>query len=231
MSEPFVYILGNRGNMGRRYASILTHLGVDHGGSDRNDEFHGFEDPRITHVIVATPTDDHLHHLRTILRHLKDYDRQVLCLVEKPIHKVAAHPSIKAFVPCGALFDDFDAQGSRLFMVNNYAYYPFEQAQCKHGRTFYDFYHSGPDGLAWDCIQIIALANYSISLSNESPIWAVMINGERLDKNLMDFTFVDMIEDFIFHYKGKLWGREAVFHAYQATLRYLNLINEKQKTL
>ncbi len=60
--------------------------------------------------------------------------------------------------------------------------------------TEYNYFRSGKDGLVWDCLQIIALANDEISLRNDSPIWRCKINGTTLDLSDMDYAYHSFIK-------------------------------------
>jgi hypothetical protein len=77
-----------------------------------------------------------------------------------------------------------------LQMVNQYRYIPHLGANAL---TYYDYYHSGTDGLAWDCISLIALARGSIMLHNRSPVWECIINGQHLSLRAVQEAYVEML--------------------------------------
>jgi len=90
-----------------------------------------------------------------------------------------------------------------IHMVNNYDY-AFKRA-CRDqsnfvnatGLTTYEYYQTGRDGLLFDCIQLIKMAKADIELKGYGWKWQCQINGWRIDRNLIDDSYYDMIEDFI----------------------------------
>ena len=167
-----VTIIGYRGNMGRRYGSILDYLGInwegiEFGDLDRypSDDTDGF--------IIATPTNSHLVHL---LRYSM-YNKPIL--VEKPVVKNRK---------------DLDAvMGMRVpvTMVNQYAFFP--EVSEGSGETRVNYYNTGNDGILWDCINLIGLAKEDVYLSNSSPIWQIKVNGNNLSRGMVDLSYVQML--------------------------------------
>jgi len=198
-----VCIVGHKGNMGRRYASILNYLGEDWVGIDE-----GYEIPFMQNYIIATPTKTHID----IILDIKIVNPDATILCEKPITT-----DIKQFrrVP--------EEYWNDIFMVNQYAYISdFVNKSWAPASTFYDFYHSGNDGLAWDCIQLIHLAieKHKIILRNTSPIWKAEINGRPIGKEEIDFSYIDMIKDFLGDRK-KCWGLHKAYQAHEDVMDYL----------
>jgi hypothetical protein len=109
----------------------------------------------------------------------------------------------------------------KIFMVNQYAYYS-HQIYEGVGKTSYDYYNSGGDGIFWDCIQLIYLAKETICLSNNTPIWFAQINGVELDRETIDLCYVKMIHDFYEDGKiyGQRWGRSEIIEAHNKVLEY-----------
>lgn len=173
-----VLIVGALGNMGQRYSSILRYLEIPFWGYDPTPGSDFVSRlAETSHVIIASPTNTHLD-IINMIKVLKP-DMHILC--EKPISK------------------DLDAIQTanmvNVFMVNNYQY----TSQAKSGspgHVLYDYYNSGGDGLGWDCIQLFKFGD-DITLSNDSPIWDVEINGEKLSKDQIDQSYIDMIKDFL----------------------------------
>jgi hypothetical protein len=62
----------------------------------------------------------------------------------------------------------------------------------------YDYFRSGPDGLVWDCLQIIGLSRGPIELSDISPIWSCDINGQKLNLSDMDRAYVRFMSKWIY---------------------------------
>ena len=202
-----VCVVGGKGNMGRRYLAILDHLGVESVSVDRGDRI----PEKITHYIVATPTSLHGHTLGRIPR---NEDNPVPILCEKPImvtNNMAALHGIEFL----------RKNGRKIYMVNQYAYY-FDKMPQKSGITCYDYYNSGGDGVAWDCIQIIHLARGEITtLANKSPVWRCVINGIELRRDMIDLCYIKMIRDFIsdgLEY-GRLWGWDDIKASHEKVIR------------
>jgi hypothetical protein len=162
----------------------VPHVGVDIGQ---------FIPPPASHYLVATPTDTHLAVIKNIAM------KNARILVEKPICRLDKATNMQT------LRDACDAHRDRIFMVNQYAYCPDPGGL---GETSYDYYNSGDDGLAWDCIQLIHLSRSKISLKTNSPVWKCSINGHRLTHEVVDQAYVEMVKDFISNgdEHGKLWG-------------------------
>lgn len=173
-----VFIYGMNGNMGRRYAAILEHLGHEWTGEDLGVSRGAVDDTDA--IIIATPTDTHAE----VLRPLLGLGKPILC--EKPVCKDMNE--LKQLMAMCVM------AGTRLQMVSQYDYLVNPTA-C--GKSFYHYFKSGPDGLAWDCLQIIANAKERPGLSNGSPVWSCQINGKRLSLSDMDFAYVSMIRDWL----------------------------------
>ena len=173
-----VAVYGFIGGMGRRYTTILQHLGHDWSGVDL-----GIGDARnaaleADAVIIATPTATHVD----MLRRLKDCGKPILC--EKPFSKDLGE--------LRALIAELKAAGTRVQMVNQYDCLAFPRDA--RGLTVYDYFKSGGDGLEWDCISIVRHANGEIRLHNQSPIWNCWINGKQLSLADMDGAYVEMVD-------------------------------------
>lgn len=205
-----VFIIGNKGNMGRRYAAILRHLGHEAVGCDAG------EIPNLElcdAVIVATPTDTHL----TLLDFLKECKRPVLC--EKPfINEPEAMPYLEHFLK------DAERCAMRVSMVSQYDYMlsPSLRSSLPNltGLTSYDYFRTGNDGLAWDCINIIWWASGQIQLNNQSPLWKCRINGLRLDQANVDYSYVEMIQEWLRN--PYIPQYERILKSHQKVVNFLN---------
>jgi len=62
------------------------------------------------------------------------------------------------------------------------------------GRSHYDYFRHGNDGLVWDCLQIIALARSAPLLRETSPMWSSMINGKALNIAHMDAAYMAYVQ-------------------------------------
>ena len=178
-----VYIYGYNGNMARRYRAILSRLGHEAGGEDLGT-IHGFSLAEADAVIVATPTDTHAR----LLMDLRDSGKPILC--EKPI--------TKRLDELEHVLQALKGTGTKLQMVSQYDYLVDDDFE---GPTVYDYFKSGSDGLYWDCINIIKHARDYVRVSNDSPVWKCMINGQKLNIGLMDRAYIEMIKDWLANLK------------------------------
>lgn len=186
MIDKYICIFGSEGNMGKRYSSILNYLyykwiGVDivnHPSSmDRIYNYYNY-------YIIATPTDTHAK----IIKDIKSPKANILC--EKPITKDIAELK-EIYALCKERYQS-------LFMVDNYCHCDLLHSSFNYtNNTLYDYYNSGKDGLAWDCIQLINLASDKICLYNYSPEWTCAINGKTVSRDSIDRSYVLMIRTFL----------------------------------
>lgn len=211
--KPKVCIVGIKGNMGRRYEAICKWLkvdvcGFDNGSSFKNVNFLG----NPTHYIIASPTSSHADCLNDLCEFLKGKPvADILC--EKPVIKT--HDIHKDFGPIHKLRES----GQRLFMVNNYNFYP--AVTTGRGITRYNFYNSGGDGIAWDCIQLIHMAKGELELSNSSPYWDTFINGTNLIQDYICAGYVEMIKAFLDNDPyGDLWSYDEITLATKKVIAY-----------
>lgn len=178
-----VFIFGNQGNMGKRYAAILKYLGHEIGGCDAEEDpdFVDFDK-----IIIATPTHTHL----ALLHYLKSFNKPILC--EKPF----INDPLNFEYDLKPYLKEASNKKLQITMVDQY-----EHLVPKHTdpslTTMYDYYQSGNDGLAWDCINIIWYAKSKINLINEGPIWCCCVNGYPLSRNFVDHSYISMIRDWI----------------------------------
>lgn len=205
MKDLLVGVIGYLGNMGHRYCAILDSLKIEYVGCDFHNKDQWKSQP-VTHFIIATPTETHLG----VIRSIRAFHAVIPILCEKP------------FKFC---FDQDDLDDVKnvvtsdrnLFMVNNYyftrAYWPKEQA----GKTSYNYYHSGPHGLPWDCIQLVNLAKGDIELKAESPVWSCQINGVKVTRSSIDKSYVAMVKAFVTGDDG-LWRGSSIIDAHVKTM-------------
>jgi hypothetical protein len=190
-------IVGSEGSMGKRYQAILKYINEEFECHDLmlNRPVGPLE--KYDRFIVATPTITHLGWVRA----LDCYERPILC--EKPISKNLGE--VREVLACK----------SPLTMQMQYL-----ELSSKNdmGHSYYDYYHHGPDGLVWDCFQIIALAKGTFSLYEKSPIWECMINGRQLSRSSMDLAYVDYVKKWI---KGEeLTPRSSILAWHEKVSKY-----------
>lgn len=189
-----IAVIGASGNMGRRYAMILeqytschiVRIDVDNMNTDISD-CDGF--------IVATPTDTHFDVLCKLAMHQKP----ILC--DKPLIK--SRLKLKSLMS----YDGLD-----ISMINQYEFMINPKSK---GHSYYNYFKTGGDGLLWDCMNIIGLAESSVKVNNQSVIWQCVINGEYLNITDMDTAYIDNIvswvcgwrnKDYILKAHDKVWG-------------------------
>jgi hypothetical protein len=178
-----VLLVGAAGNMGSRYKAVLNYLGVEFSPYDitlkttLKDAAKGCD-----RALICTPTDAHADSIRQVISVLKG---PILC--EKPITKNLRE--------LRDLINDCAKAGCDLRMI--YQYKKVYRDDGFIGPTHYDYYKSGGDGLAWDCIQLIGLARGSIRIDQKSPIWDAAINGQLLRIGLMDQAYIEYVNDWI----------------------------------
>lgn len=183
-----ILLIGSEGSMGKRYQAILKHLNIPFFCRDVNSKTTLIDDIlNADKFIVATPTDMHERILNAILAYGEGGD--VLC--EKPIAKCSKVVS--------SLFNKFDESNVKLNMVFQYGEIARKTDEIKN--TSYDYFRTGNDGLAWDCLQILALASGPVSISNKSPIWKCTINDQELSIQSMDYAYISFIKKWL---KGEL---------------------------
>jgi len=196
-----VLVVGFNGNMGQRYTACLNYLGIQNVGVDI-----GFDKPSSAsydRILIATPTDTHL----ALIEEYAKEGKPILC--EKPIVKTAEDLE--------RLKEVFD-YNDQIFMVNQYAY----SMLCIHDfnqPTEYDYFKHGDDGMLWDCIQIIALAEDQITLKESSPVWRCIVNGVHYHQDRMDEYYIAMCCDFAGD-MSDLWGQEMIILAHEKVLEH-----------
>ena len=174
--------------MGRRYQAIFRALGTSVQCVDiearLEDVKHAVQDSQ--GAVIASPTPTHAGYCVA----LAPLGIPILC--EKPLstslHTVSEILAINA----------------PLQMMAQYRY-----LDTQEGHTFYDHYHSGNDGLRWDCMQLIGLARGAIWLRQESPIWECQLNGRTLTRELVDEAYIQAVIDWQRNPNGdRSWIRE-----------------------
>lgn len=176
-----VLVLGGLGNMGRRYSCILRSIGINPIQLDTKDDSMMGLEAAVNHsdgIIIATPTNQHVADI------LDFSTLSIPIMVEKPISPVMSHVE--------HCIKECQKHKTPLRMVNQYKRLVDERDR---GPTVYNYWNHGRDGLAWDCISVIALAKGEITLAETSPVWNCKINGFALDQAKMDPAYVWMIRD------------------------------------
>lgn len=169
-------IIGSEGSMGKRYKAILSYFNQPFECHDPKLGFGVYPNKTHDRFIIASPTVNHLYWVKR----LDEYRKPILC--EKPLSKDLKE--VKEILECK----------SPLSMTFQYAHLVDNRG---FGPSHYNYYHSGQDGLVWDCFQIIALAKDKVLLDNTSPIWTCAINGSKIHRGDMDKAYVDVVRNWL----------------------------------
>jgi hypothetical protein len=197
-----VFIVGFNGNMARRYRAILNHLNIYNSGIDIGHTVHEKDLECAEGIIIATPTERHIDDILFYSR----YKVPILC--EKALSK-----NIERVYKCLEFCKEKEVN---LQMVNNYAFWGNTLGS---GRTYYNFFKTGNDGLAYDVINIIGLANGKIKIENTSPIWTCEINGNKFNFGDVNHSYLSMISRWLENPKPNL---DYIIHAHKKVEEYLN---------
>jgi hypothetical protein len=200
-----VLIVGADGSMGKRYQAILSYLGVDYFCVDKKDSLKtiNFYAEEASGIIISTPTDTHADYIRRFLR----YEKPILC--EKPITK-----SIKEL---RRLISDIEHSHTPFKMMLQYETLIDKK---KRGNSKYNYFRHGTDGLVWDCIQIIGLAQGDVTLEESSPIWSCTLNGQKLNLSDMDYAYLHFVQTW---FKKPREDLSKLFDIHQKTSEYGNV--------
>ena len=177
-----IALIGSEGSMGKRYQAVLAYLKIPFVALDKTKDKEKDIDKAAKDsdkILLATPTDTHVELLRKYL----PLKKPILC--EKPVTK-----DLEALIDLHA---ECARNGWSYQMVMQYK--EIEELPLKTpGRwSYYNYYRHGNDGLTWDCMQIVGLAQGPVWLKEESPIWECTINGKSLNISEMDKAYVSMI--------------------------------------
>lgn len=192
-----VLIVGNKGNMGRRYSAVLSYLNIDYVGIDIIDNVifrdeNIFNDKKITHVLICTPTK---YHIPKTLFYSEIYPMASI-LVEKPIALTACEAAKVKQI-----------KHNKLYIVNNWAHVKEDMLRIGQNSVFYDYYQTGPHGLYIDCCQLLYLSKHieHCSLKNVSPVFNVNINDKNITKENIDYSYIRMVYYWLKNDSSKLW--------------------------
>lgn len=177
-------IIGANGSMGVRYQAILKSLKESFVTTDIQDGFNEIinfaKAKNIKRIILCTPTETHGKFLRKLI----PISKPILC--EKPV--------VKDTYELDHLFDLVEKHNTHFTMMYQYS----ELVSLrKIGPSFYNYFRTGKDGLIWDCLQIIGLANDTIDLKNDSPVWKCTINGTALKSSDMDYAYLTFVKKWL----------------------------------
>ena len=201
-----ILLLGSAGRQGRRYRTILHKLGYGDKLVTADIEFEKTLDVRyIDCVIICTPTQTHYRYIKFFNEHNID----ILC--EKPLCTSSAE----------ALQLQKDLQVD-LRVVCNWSYVFNKRLEPEKNKIFYRNGTSGSDGLAWDCIQLIYLAqDFHCDLGVGVP-WDIKINGKTVTPKMIEHSYIKMLADWLPR-PELLWDISDAIHQICKVEAYLKL--------
>lgn len=184
-----ILLVGGEGSIGRRYQTILRNLDIPH----RVKEFYdNLNLDGITKAIIATPTKLHYDHCKWF------ENTGIPLLVEKPVSKNKEEVL------------DLINRGLEFYVVNNWSFVlPIGMTPGK-SEIRYNFYNTGRDGLWWDAIQLVYIAeklNCPIRVETKSPTWDVFMGNFKIPYSFIEQSYVEMIRAFYDGDYGKLWNK------------------------
>lgn len=193
-----VLVVGSLGNMGRRYAAILKHLGHEVVGVDVGTKIPS----KLDAAIVATPTDTHYGVCKVLSK--KGY--RYLC--EKPVSK--SPKEIESLMRYDAKY------GGCGYMVNNWARTLLRYVKPNSQNVYYDCWNTGKDGLLWDCIQLVYLAKgRPHQLESESPTFSAWLGTTRITLGVIELSYIAMVRSFLEGDDKRLWTLQDALAATQ----------------
>lgn len=168
--------------MGKRYQAIFRYLGIQF---QAFDALHGLDEilrsaSASEGVVIASPTATHAQYIEA----LAPLRKPILC--EKPV--------TKDLLQLRRLISLCRDAGTPLRMMFQYS---MLVSSSRIGRSFYNYFRHGNDGLIWDCLQIIALARGTLVLKEESPVWSCVINGQKLNIAHMDAAYIAYVQKWL----------------------------------
>ena len=172
-------IVGHRGNIATRYKAVFNYLKLPWVGVDIGDSWPN--SGTYEQVLICTPTDRHIRDCYHSLREGKRF------LCEKPVSR---YPEA-----IEELAQDCEKAEVRGSMVNNWWWACKIRFGNKPPITTikYNYFHTGKDGVAWDCIQPIYLAE-RVEIKTDSPVFQCLVNGHEMTRFFFDASYVDMIK-------------------------------------
>jgi hypothetical protein len=192
-----ILLLGGKGSIGRRYATILDEMEEDFEVYDLDEaNLSKRIDPAVYDAaIVATPTETHSYYCRL----MASIGVRFLC--EKPL--------TKSYVEASNLVEDVKQMGGKGYVVNNWE---FALANYdKLNTVTYSYFNTGKDGFVHDMCQLIHLANkhdFQLFMDTASSVWTVMVNGDVLPYRTLEMSYGAMLQAFLADDERVLWSLE-----------------------
>lgn len=217
-----ILIVGNLGNMGRRYQLICESLGCEVTGWDtaigKGIEGRRYSLDQYAGVIIATPTCTHLNVIEGYAGKLPILCDKPICTNLKRIDELLAIPGIN------------------LRMINQYEYFENQRVNFikevksrihtdvydSQKKTYYNYFKHGADGILWDCINIIGLAQGPCEIAEDSLVWECVINGHRCELADIDRSYIWNITDWLGKFDN---NHNYIKHAHRKVLQMQEVPN------
>ena len=184
-------LLGHLGSIGRRYAAILNHFGIDWVGHDTRMNEGDIPWGKVDSTIIATPTATHGDLAWTS--------------IEKGLPTLCEKPLSKSLDECMGLDQLEDTKKVPGFVVCNYKYVVRSHAQRPN--IVYDYYNTGKDLVWWDVCQLVYLDPHC-TIRTRSPIWTMTVNDKTVVHEDVERSYATMVLDFLEGRWGNLWSFE-----------------------
>jgi hypothetical protein len=184
-------VVGGLGSIGRRYQAILKHLKQDFEIYDITSSEPDLS--TFTHAIIASPSEMHREHILRFAEHMPVLCEKPICLRKEDLQ------IIRAMKP-----------KHLVYMVNNYSFLNTNPGfPPRVDKIEYDFYNTGRDGTAMDCIQLLFLAEKigaELEVKKDSPVWDLWINDKlKVPYDWIEWSYVQMINAFLNGRTQHLW--------------------------
>lgn len=203
-----VLVIGGHGSIGSRYCAILRYLSVPYTVWDfdtRREQLDGPDKLRnccgrsFDRAIIAAPTKYHAAYCHAL------YDLEVDFLCEKPM----SH----SMEQCEALTYRQSRVNTKGHIVNNYRFLFKKYKPKKYIK--YDFYKTGPDGIWWDCCQLVYIADalgIDLEISNVSPVWTLETGKKKIPYKEVEKSYVYMLASWLSGDTEGLWTMQDGLH-------------------
>lgn len=180
-----ILLIGANGSIGSRYAAIFRYMGIKYTPIevwDRLEDVVSDNRQEYTYALIASPTETHIEFCNRLLT------LNIPFLCEKPLTQDLEEAK--------DLMDRVIKEGAtgRCHVVCNYeilfrSYSPMDEIS-------YNYYKTGPDGMLWDCCQLLYYAyknEIECHIFTDSPVWTLEVDGEVVPYRDIEESYVDMI--------------------------------------
>lgn len=196
-----ILLLGGNGSIGRRYASILDHLNLQHVIADDVNGVN-LRDYDFDRAIVCTPTVTHHGYAKKLIA------QNIPVLIEKPLSF--------SEIECREIVEV--SKDKAVNVVCNYLYVVRKLRVDPPYKIKYDYFHTGSENLYWNTCQLVYLDPDAL-IRQESPKWSMNVNGKWVLYRLLENSYIDMIRDWVSEKYNRLWSVEDGLKMTQTVLK------------